>query len=45
VFPERYELNLYIICVFRMILTINGDYFPKQHCPAGLCSGEVACLL
>jgi hypothetical protein len=38
-FPVRYELNSYIycilltecICVFRMVLTINSDCFPKQH--------------
>jgi hypothetical protein len=33
------------ICVFRMILTINSDYFPKQHYPVGLCSGDVMCFL
>jgi hypothetical protein len=35
-FPVRYELDSYIlptecIFVFHMILTINSDYFPKQH--------------
>jgi hypothetical protein len=25
VFPVRYELNLYILFAFRMILTINSD--------------------
>jgi hypothetical protein len=28
-----------------MILTTNSDYFPKQHQPAGLCSGDVMCFL
>jgi hypothetical protein len=33
------------ICVFRMVLTINSDCFPKQHYPVGLCSGDVMHLL
>jgi hypothetical protein len=27
--------------VFRMVLTINREYFPEQHQPVGLCSGYV----
>jgi hypothetical protein len=30
-FPVRYELNLYILFAFRMVLTINSDCFPKQY--------------
>jgi hypothetical protein len=56
VFPVRYELNTYIhvlfiyrptqyICVFRMVLTVNSDCFPKHHYPVWLCSGEVMCFL
>jgi hypothetical protein len=33
------------ICVFRTVLTINSDCFPKQHYLVGLCSGDVMCLL
>jgi hypothetical protein len=29
-FPVRYELNLYIIFVFRTVLTINSDCFLEQ---------------
>jgi hypothetical protein len=28
-----------------MVLTINSDCFPKQHYPAGLCSGDIMCFL
>jgi hypothetical protein len=34
VFPVRYKfciLPTQCICVFRMVLTINSDCFPKQH--------------
>jgi molecular chaperone DnaK len=31
--------------MFRMVLTINSDCFPKQHYPVGLCSGDVMCFL
>jgi hypothetical protein len=40
--PVRYELNFYILFVFRLVLTINSECFPKQHQPVWLCSGEVA---
>jgi hypothetical protein len=33
-FPVRYGLSFLpteCICVFRMVLTINSDCFPKQH--------------
>jgi hypothetical protein len=50
VFPMRYELDCYIssICilrtqyvyVFRIILAIYRDYFPKHHSPVGLCYGD-----
>jgi hypothetical protein len=36
VFPVRYELSILhsahtvCFCVFRMVLKINSDYFPKQ---------------
>jgi hypothetical protein len=33
-FPVRYGLSFLptgCICVFRMVLTINSDRFPKQH--------------
>jgi hypothetical protein len=33
------------ICVFRMVLTINSDCFPKQHLPTGVYSGDVMCFL
>jgi hypothetical protein len=33
------------ICVFRMVVTINSDFYPKQHQPVGLCSGDVMCFL
>jgi hypothetical protein len=33
------------IYVFRMVLTIDSDCFPKQHYPVGLCSGDVMCFL
>jgi hypothetical protein len=38
---ENCILPTQCICVFRMILTINSDYFPNQHYPVGLCSGDV----
>jgi hypothetical protein len=44
VFPVRYKLCIlptHCICVFRMVLTINSDCFPKEHYPVGLCSGDV----
>jgi hypothetical protein len=31
----------FYIYVFRMILTVNSDYFLKQRQPADLCNGEV----
>jgi hypothetical protein len=31
--------------VFRMILTINSDYFLKQLQPVDLCNVEVLCFL
>jgi hypothetical protein len=30
VLPVRYELNLYMLFAFRMVLNINSDYFTKQ---------------
>jgi hypothetical protein len=33
------------ICVLRMVLTANGNCFPKQHYPVGFCSGDVMCFL
>jgi hypothetical protein len=29
------------VCVFRVVLTINSDCFPKQHQPVGLCNEGV----
>jgi hypothetical protein len=29
------------ICVFRVVLTVNSDCFPKQHYPVGICNGDV----
>jgi hypothetical protein len=29
--PKLYILPTQCICVFRMVLTINSDCFPKQH--------------
>jgi hypothetical protein len=34
-----------VLCLFRMILTVNSDYFLKQRYPVDLCNGEVRCLL
>jgi hypothetical protein len=47
-FPSMY--NQYIlptkcICVFRMVLTINSESFPKHHYPVWLCSGDIICFL
>jgi hypothetical protein len=28
---KLYILPTQYICVFRMVLTVNSDYFPKQH--------------
>jgi hypothetical protein len=33
------------ITVFRIVLTVNNDCFPKQHQPADLCCGDVMCFL
>jgi hypothetical protein len=33
------------VYVFRMVLTIKSDCFPKQHSPFDLCSGDVMCFL
>jgi hypothetical protein len=30
---------------FRMILTVNSDYFLKQRWPVDLCNGEELCFL
>jgi hypothetical protein len=30
------------IFVFRLVLAINGHCSPKQHCPVGPSSGDVA---
>jgi hypothetical protein len=30
---------------FRMIVTVNSDYFLKQRLPVDLCNGEVRCSL
>jgi hypothetical protein len=38
-------MNLYILFVFRMILTINSDHFPKQHQPVDLCNGHAEWFL
>jgi hypothetical protein len=27
--------------VFRIFLSVNSDYFPKQHEPVDICNGEV----
>jgi hypothetical protein len=35
----------FCIYVFHMILTINRDYFLKQHQPVNLCNGNVLCFL
>jgi hypothetical protein len=35
----------FCIYVFRMILSINNDYFLKQHQPVDLWNGEVLCFL
>jgi hypothetical protein len=35
----------FCIYVFRMILTVNRDYFLKQHQPVDLCNGKVLCFL
>jgi hypothetical protein len=34
-----------LIYVFRMILAINGDCFPKQHKPVRLCNGVTVIFL
>jgi hypothetical protein len=39
------KLLILPIYKFRMILTVNSDCFPKQHEPAGLCSGDVISFL
>jgi hypothetical protein len=45
VFSVRYELDLYIVLsVFRMVLTTNSDYFPKQQETVGLCNGNAVLL-
>jgi hypothetical protein len=36
-----YILPTECLCVFRMVLTINSDRFPKQHKEVDLCSREV----
>jgi hypothetical protein len=30
---------------FYVVLTVNTDYFLKQHYPVDLCNGEVWCSL
>lgn len=42
---ELHILTMLFICEILMILRINGDYFPKQHCLFGFCNGDVVCLL
>jgi hypothetical protein len=42
---KLHSLPTQCIYMFRMILTINSDYFLKQDYPSGLCSGEVMCFL
>jgi hypothetical protein len=45
--PPALTMNksAFFICVFRMILWINIDYFHKQHQPVDLCNGGVLCFL
>jgi hypothetical protein len=35
------ECILFLVC---LVLAINSEYFPKQHQPTGLCSGDVMCI-
>jgi hypothetical protein len=39
------SVTSFCIYVFRMILTVNSDYFLKQRQLADLCNGEVLCFL
>jgi hypothetical protein len=41
------QLINFLICfyVFRVILSVNSDYFLKQRQPVDLCNGEVLCFL
>jgi hypothetical protein len=43
--PELGILPTDCIFVFRMILAINSDCFPKPHKPVWLCIGDVMCFL
>jgi hypothetical protein len=43
--PKLCILPTQCTCVFRMVLTIKSDCFPKRHWPARLCSGDVICFL
>jgi hypothetical protein len=38
---------LFIFCIygFSIILSVNRDYYLKQHLPVGVCNGEVLCFL
>jgi hypothetical protein len=37
--------SAFCIYGFRMVLTVNSDYFLKQHYQVDLCNGEVLCFL
>jgi hypothetical protein len=42
---QLWILRTECICAFRMVLTINCDFLPKQHLPVGIRSGNVMCFL
>jgi hypothetical protein len=42
---QYYEYKVFaffpqLVCMFRVVLTINSVCFPEQHQPVGLCSGD-----
>lgn len=38
--PVRYEIHLYTLLLSRMVLTLNRDYFAKEHQSAILWIGD-----
>jgi hypothetical protein len=42
---EKQETLHFGIHVFRMIRTMNSDYFPKHYLPINLCNAKELCSL
>jgi hypothetical protein len=44
-FPRHWILFNIRLSIKSRNSAIMSDYFPKQHCPNGLCNGDAVCLL